>query len=129
MTEAELKGQLTGGGGSANCRVRIDADHAPYIQDVNPPLPEGEYQLSVNKLTFNVRHINGEWVQSSVHDENKRRLSILLKSIFERKQRLKDIGAKEQEERLALAVQNNHLLDEWERLVGEPLDEKWTTPH
>jgi hypothetical protein len=63
-----IDGRLTGNGGSANCRVTIDADHAPYIRDVIPPLPEGEYQLSVNGLTFNVRHVRGEWVQSSVDD-------------------------------------------------------------
>ena len=128
MTEADFQGQLTGSEGSAICRVRIDVDGAPYIQDVAPPLPEGEYRLAVNELTFDVCHFKDHWVQSSVRDENKSRLSELLNWIFDRKEQIKDNDAKGLEERHALAKENDRLLGEWERLVGEPLDEKWTSP-
>ena len=67
MTGELKSGQLTGKGGTANCRVRLDADGAPYIMEVTSPLPDGEYQLVVNKLPFSVRHINGEWLSG---DEN-----------------------------------------------------------
>jgi hypothetical protein len=64
MTGELKSGQLTGKGGTANCRVRLDADGAPYIIEVIPPLPDGEYQLVVNKLPFSVRQINSEWLSA-----------------------------------------------------------------
>jgi hypothetical protein len=55
-------GRLTGKNGSADCNVKVDADSAPVIKDVNPPLPDGDYQLSVNGLIFDVQHIGDEWI-------------------------------------------------------------------
>ena len=60
-----MNGQLTGEGGSARCQVKTDAGRLSYIKDVNPPLPEGDYKLTINSLPpFNVRHVKGEWVSA-----------------------------------------------------------------
>jgi hypothetical protein len=59
-------GKLTGKNGSADCNVKVDADSASVVKDVNPPLPEGDYQLSVNGLIFDVQHIGDEWIAGGI---------------------------------------------------------------
>jgi hypothetical protein len=55
--------ELRGNGHSAKCSVRTGRDGDAYICDVNPPLPEGDYELSANGLELKARHANGHWRQ------------------------------------------------------------------
>jgi hypothetical protein len=52
---------LTGPSGSARCEVRTDSDRVPYITDVVPALPEGDYLLTANGLILSVRYDGDHW--------------------------------------------------------------------
>jgi hypothetical protein len=54
-------GQLKGNGHSATCTVRVGADGGGYIADVTPSLPDGDYDLLVNRIFLRVRHADGYW--------------------------------------------------------------------
>ena len=54
-------GELRGNGRSACCRVSHDADGAEYLDEVTPPLPDGEYELVVNGLKLIAQRRNGVW--------------------------------------------------------------------
>jgi hypothetical protein len=45
----------------ACCQVRRDADGALFIQNVEPSLPGGKYELRSNSLTWKVQNVKGEW--------------------------------------------------------------------
>ena len=54
-------GELRGNGLSARCRVRVDEDGAVYLDEVTPPLPDGDYELLVNGLQLQAQCRNGVW--------------------------------------------------------------------
>jgi hypothetical protein len=61
-------GTLTGNGLSAICVVSIDSDGAEYLSDadVNPPLPDGEYDLEINRIRKRAVRTNGEWREAKI---------------------------------------------------------------
>ena len=54
-------GQLKGNDRSATCSVRVGANGDDYISDVTPSLPDGEYNLFVDRIFQRVRRANGRW--------------------------------------------------------------------
>lgn len=54
---------LRGNGFSATCIVEVDSSGAQYLPDdeVNPRLPDGEYDLEVNGIHKRAIRTNGEW--------------------------------------------------------------------
>ena len=45
----------------AHCQVWRDAAGAIHVQDVEPQLPGGRYQLRSSSLIWEVQNIKGEW--------------------------------------------------------------------
>jgi hypothetical protein len=56
-TVSALKVTLPGDGVSAYARYSVS--------NVSQPLPEGEYQLSVNGRSFALRHRGGKWLSAT----------------------------------------------------------------
>jgi len=44
----------------ARCQVKCDAEGA-HVQDVDPPLRGGKYELRSTGLTWRVHHAKGDW--------------------------------------------------------------------
>ena len=68
-----FQGILRGHGCEANCTVFAtkisvpggDFDYRKYtIGQVSKPLPDGNYQLSVNGALITVRNLNGSWLSA-----------------------------------------------------------------
>ena len=56
-------GELRGNELSARCRVWRDEDGAEYLDEVTPPLPDGDYELLVNGLKLQAQCRNGVWTK------------------------------------------------------------------
>jgi hypothetical protein len=61
MSEKVFKGILRGNGGTADCLVTSRGHGHEYVHDVTPPLPDGDYDLSVNGIDLKARCTNGVW--------------------------------------------------------------------
>jgi len=59
-------GVLQGNNLSAACIVTVDPGHLEYMSDddVNPRLPDGEYDLEVNGVHKRAIRSNGRWTGS-----------------------------------------------------------------
>jgi len=63
MAIKAFQGELTGNGRSAKCLVQVDDDGANCVLEVEPELPEGDYELSVNGLVLRAQYAGGRWMQ------------------------------------------------------------------
>ena len=63
MSKRTFRGKLEGNRHSSSCVVTTGPNGDAYISDVTPPLPDGDYELSVNGLVLKVRFAKGVWQQ------------------------------------------------------------------
>jgi hypothetical protein len=63
MGDKAYEATLDGNGLHATCIVTVDEDGVSCLRDntVSPPLPDGEYTLTVNKLKLSAVRKGGDW--------------------------------------------------------------------